>query len=233
MITDSNNAIIHGCRTTRIYCRPDCPAGRHMKAENLVHFKSREEARTNGYRACKVCKPDAPDVTPEIFFATHYNSPLGKYVLISSQRGLVFLAPEEEATVHLARWKREKIQIQDGNGQNSEVASELDAYFAGKLRQFSVQMDLRGTGFQQRVWELLCRIPYGETRSYGQIAHAMGRPTASRAVGHANGGNPVSIIVPCHRVIGADGSLTGYGGGLDRKQALLDLEAAVLRKGRI
>lgn len=105
-----------------------------------------------------------------------------------------------------------------------DVVHQLDAYFAGDLRDFDVQLDLRGTEFQRRVWNALLAIPYGETRSYGQIAEQIGAPGAARAVGLANGRNPVAIIVPCHRVIGAAGKLTGYGGGLDRKQTLLTLE---------
>lgn len=105
-----------------------------------------------------------------------------------------------------------------------EVVRQLDAYFAGELCDFDVRLDLRGTEFQRRVWEALLTIPYGETRSYGQIALQIGAPGAARAVGLANGHNPVAIIVPCHRVIGAAGKLTGYGGGLDRKQTLLTLE---------
>jgi methylated-DNA-[protein]-cysteine S-methyltransferase len=101
---------------------------------------------------------------------------------------------------------------------------ELDAYFAGKLRAFSVPVAPKGTPFQQRVWAELLKIPYGVTRSYGALAAALGKPNASRAVGLANGRNPVAIIVPCHRVIGADGSLTGYGGGMPRKKFLLELE---------
>jgi methylated-DNA-[protein]-cysteine S-methyltransferase len=129
------------------------------------------------------------------------------------------------------RWEREDIQVEDNNAYNRKAAEELDAYFAGELRQFSVPLDLRGTAFQRRVWQRLLEIPYGETRSYGYIARALGRPTAGRAVGRANGTNPVSIIVPCHRVIGADGRLVGYGGGLDRKKALLDLEAQATGSG--
>ncbi|MFD0311568.1 methylated-DNA--[protein]-cysteine S-methyltransferase [Streptomyces sp. NPDC127119] len=106
----------------------------------------------------------------------------------------------------------------------AEVAEELRAYFAGELKDFSVRLHLHGTPFQRSVWAELRRIPYGETRSYGQLADALGNPNASRAVGLANGKNPLGIIVPCHRVVGADGSLTGYGGGLQRKQQLLDFE---------
>jgi methylated-DNA-[protein]-cysteine S-methyltransferase len=106
----------------------------------------------------------------------------------------------------------------------ADAVDQLNAYFAGGLVDFDVELDLRGTEFQQRVWKALLTIPYGETRSYGEIAEHVGAPGAARAVGLANGHNPVAIIVPCHRVIGASGHLTGYGGGLDRKQALLELE---------
>ncbi|MGW1167779.1 methylated-DNA--[protein]-cysteine S-methyltransferase [Streptomyces sp. NPDC002550] len=103
---------------------------------------------------------------------------------------------------------------------------QLTSYFAGELKQFTLELALQGTPFQRSVWEQLTRIPYGETRTYGRLADALGSPQASRAVGLANGRNPVGIIVPCHRVIGSDGSLTGYGGGLDRKRRLLDFERA-------
>lgn len=106
-----------------------------------------------------------------------------------------------------------------------EAVRQLDAYFAGELTEFDLPLHLVGTEFQLRVWEQLRSIPYGETRTYGELAEALGNPGASRAVGLANGKNPVSIIVPCHRVIGAGGSLTGYGGGLDRKKRLLAFEA--------
>ncbi len=106
----------------------------------------------------------------------------------------------------------------------AEAAEQLTAYFGGSLTEFDVDLQLGGTAFQRRVWEALLTIPYGETRTYGQIAQQIGAPTAFRAVGLANGHNPVGIIVPCHRVIGADGGLTGYGGGLDRKRMLLNME---------
>ncbi|MFI2733937.1 methylated-DNA--[protein]-cysteine S-methyltransferase [Streptomyces sp. NPDC018711] len=106
-----------------------------------------------------------------------------------------------------------------------EAIRQLDAYFAGELTEFDLPLHLIGTPFQLRVWEQLVRIPYGETRTYGELAEELGSPGASRAVGLANGKNPVGIIVPCHRVIGAGGGLTGYGGGLDRKQRLLAFES--------
>lgn len=106
----------------------------------------------------------------------------------------------------------------------AEVAEQLEAYFTGSLTEFDVELELAGTEFQRRVWAALRTIPYGQTRSYGEIAEQIGSPGASRAVGLANGRNPVAIIVPCHRVIGAGGAMTGYGGGIDRKKALLELE---------
>ncbi|MFC9650397.1 MULTISPECIES: methylated-DNA--[protein]-cysteine S-methyltransferase [unclassified Streptomyces] len=107
-----------------------------------------------------------------------------------------------------------------------EVVRQLGAYFDGELTEFDLPLRLNGTPFQREVWAQLQRIPYGETRSYGELAEFLGKPGASRAVGLANGKNPVGIIVPCHRVIGSTGGLTGYGGGLDRKQRLLVFEGA-------
>ncbi|WP_309062880.1 methylated-DNA--[protein]-cysteine S-methyltransferase [Streptomyces sp.] len=106
----------------------------------------------------------------------------------------------------------------------AEAEEQLAAYFAGELKEFTLELRLHGTPFQRSVWDQLTRIPYGETRSYGRLADILGNPKASRAVGLANGRNPVSIIIPCHRVVGSTGGLTGYGGGLERKQRLLDFE---------
>jgi O-6-methylguanine DNA methyltransferase len=114
----------------------------------------------------------------------------------------------------------------DANLWMNQAADELRTYFAGVLRVFCVPLDMQGTDFQLSVWNQLGKIPYGETRSYAQIAEAVGRPKAVRAVGAANGSNPVAIIVPCHRVIGSGGKLTGYGGGLPLKKRLLELEGA-------
>jgi methylated-DNA-[protein]-cysteine S-methyltransferase len=105
-----------------------------------------------------------------------------------------------------------------------EATDQLRAYFRGELKEFTLELRMSGTPFQRSVWEQLRKIPYGEICSYGELADTLGNPKASRAVGLANGKNPIGIIVPCHRVVGADGSLTGYGGGLERKQRLLDFE---------
>lgn len=112
----------------------------------------------------------------------------------------------------------------DGDPVLGEAATQLDAYFAGRLERFDLPLRPVGTEFQRTVWAALCAIPYGTTTTYGVLAERIGRPRAVRAVGLANGRNPLAVVVPCHRVIGADGRLTGYAGGLDRKRALLDLE---------
>ncbi|MFF1654224.1 methylated-DNA--[protein]-cysteine S-methyltransferase [Streptomyces sp. NPDC058252] len=106
-----------------------------------------------------------------------------------------------------------------------EAIDQLRAYFTGELKEFTLELRMDGTPFQRGVWDQLRQIPYGEIRSYGELAESLGNPAASRAVGLANGKNPIGIIVPCHRVVGANGSLTGYGGGLDRKKRLLDFES--------
>jgi methylated-DNA-[protein]-cysteine S-methyltransferase len=121
-----------------------------------------------------------------------------------------------------ANWKQD-------SGRFKEVRRQLEAYFSGKLREFELPLAMEGTDFQLCVWNALRTIPYGETISYAQLATRIGNPKAVRAVGLANGCNPIPIIVPCHRVIGSDGSLTGFGGGLPTKQKLLDLESKQLR----
>jgi methylated-DNA-[protein]-cysteine S-methyltransferase len=113
----------------------------------------------------------------------------------------------------------------------AQAIEQLEAYFAGRLTDFDLPLALVGTPFQRLVWEALRKVPYGQTVSYGQLADRLGRPSAARAVGLANGHNPISIIVPCHRVVGAKGDLTGYGGGLERKRHLLDFERNVLQCG--
>ena len=113
-----------------------------------------------------------------------------------------------------------------------EALRQFRLYFAGKLQAFDLPLEMAGTDFQKRVWKALRNIPYGETRSYGQLAAEIGAPRAVRAVGAANGRNPIPIIVPCHRVIGASGKLVGFGGGLEWKRFLLDLEATHARRGR-
>ena len=151
------------------------------------------------------------------------DSPVGTLRLVASDAGLVaILWPNERpGRVPLGP------TIEDAaHPILTRAAMQVADYFAGKCRAFDVPLDFRGTDFQRSVWQALLTIPYGETRSYVQIARQIGRPTASRAVGAANGRNPVSIIAPCHRVIGTNGTLTGFAGGLEAKRMLLDLEVA-------
>ncbi len=152
---------------------------------------------------------------------------------MSSRRGMVCISSEKEIENNIAKWEKQGILIQQGNGYNDIAAAELDDYFKAKLRQFTVKLDLRGTSFQCTVWKALCHIPYGKTRSYQQVALDIGRPNSARPTGQAIGHNPIAIIVPCHRVIGTDGSLTGYGGGLNKKITLLKLEGRKLQENNI
>ncbi len=152
---------------------------------------------------------------------TVHPSPIGPLTLMASDGRMTHLvmADQAHATAMPSGSRRDDDFFAD-------VTAQLDAYFAGDRDSFDVPMRLEGTEFQRRVWTQLCAIPYGETISYGELARRVGNPKAARAVGLANGRNPVAVIVPCHRVIAADGSLGGYGGGLDRKTHLLDLERA-------
>jgi methylated-DNA-[protein]-cysteine S-methyltransferase len=153
-----------------------------------------------------------------------------RYRIIESPVGFITIAGDEDDTIVGVRMEdqahppADRDEWERDDGGFPKVVDQLDAYFAGDLTDFDVTLRLEGTEFQRRVWAGLLEIPYGETISYGELATRIGQPTASRAVGLANGRNPVSIIVPCHRVIGSTGALTGYGGGLDRKRTLLDLE---------
>ncbi|HEY1509558.1 MAG TPA: methylated-DNA--[protein]-cysteine S-methyltransferase [Solirubrobacteraceae bacterium] len=154
---------------------------------------------------------------------TTMDSPIGKLLLVGDGQALHRLQMQEgRRPVPIdPSWERRDDAFED-------VRAQLQDYFDGRRHEFDVPLALDGNPFERRVWDALCGIPYGETVSYGQIAREIDAPTAARAVGLANGRNPVAVIVPCHRVIGADGSLTGYGGGLERKRLLLDLEAGVL-----
>ncbi|MGA2842418.1 MAG: methylated-DNA--[protein]-cysteine S-methyltransferase [Steroidobacteraceae bacterium] len=149
---------------------------------------------------------------------TTIDSPIGRLLLHSDGAALTGLYMDVPA--HLPRGM--DAWVEDRNaGPLPETIRQLGEYFAGRRREFDLPWRLHGTEFQQRVWNALMEIPYGATWSYGELAKRLGNPNASRAVGLANGRNPISILVPCHRVIGADGSLTGYGGGLERKRWLL------------
>ncbi|MDP5277605.1 methylated-DNA--[protein]-cysteine S-methyltransferase [Sphingomonas sp. DG1-23] len=150
-------------------------------------------------------------------------SPVGTLTLVASDAGLIAILWEND------RPGRVKLRDREEAPEHPvlvETARQLDEYFAGKRTSFNVPLDFRGTDFQKSVWAALLTIPFGETRSYGAIARQIGRPSASRAVGAANGRNPISIVAPCHRVIGGNGALTGFAGGLAAKELLLGIERA-------
>ncbi|PWE53524.1 cysteine methyltransferase [Metarhizobium album] len=156
-------------------------------------------------------------------FYTIVASPVGELTLVAGENGLVAVLwendkPERVRTGAVVEDARHPVLV--------ETARQLGEYFDGRRRAFDLALDFVGTPFQRQVWAALLAIPYGETRSYGQLAETLGRPSAARAVGAANGRNPISIITPCHRLIGANGDLTGFAGGLDNKRFLLALEAA-------
>lgn len=154
---------------------------------------------------------------------THVESPVGDLLVAGTEEALHFLSfpTGHKSFCPRPEWRRDDAPFQ-------EVRRQLDAYFAGDLRRFELALHLSGTEFQNSVWRSLADIPFGQTRSYGQIARSVGRPKASRAVGAANGSNPLPIILPCHRVIGAGGSLTGFGGGLAVKAFLLRHEGVLV-----
>ena len=160
----------------------------------------------------------------ETLFYWRASSPVGPLFLAASTKGLVRL--EFEARVE--KLNPSTIQLHESKSALAPYLRELNDYFAGERRKFSFPLDLRGTEFQLACWHELLEIPYGETRSYRDIAEAIGHPHAYRAVGMSNNRNPVAIVVPCHRVIASSGSLCGYGGGLEIKRKLLELEQAGL-----
>ena len=164
-----------------------------------------------------------------VLYWSSASSPKGLIVVMATERGVCWTGTPGTPVDEGFTWLRRRMQI-DRVIEGEEIAplqwamDELRRYLAGERVQFTCPLDLHGTAFQIMVWEELFRIPYGQTRTYREIAYAIGRPKAVRAVGAANGANPAAIIVPCHRVIGSDGTLTGYGGGLPTKAWLLSLE---------
>jgi O-6-methylguanine DNA methyltransferase len=174
----------------------------------------------------------------EILHSTMFTSPVGPLFLAASGRGLVALEfdrrlPGQQSIrpnprdLRSESNRREGVQFEQSDDAMQPYVRELEEYFAGQRREFGFALDLRGTDFQLACWRALLAIPYGETRTYADIARAVGRPQGFRAVGMANNRNPVAIVVPCHRVIASDGTLCGYGGGLDTKRKLLELEGAL------
>lgn len=169
------------------------------------------------------------DADMEFLYQSHFDSPAGPLVIVASERGIVrleFAARSRAEGLPAASAENEALASRQVELAR-ECRQQLVEYFAGKRREFTVPLDLRGTPFQLACWNALLAIAYGETRTYADVARSVGRPQGFRAVGLANNRNPIAIIVPCHRVIASDGTLCGYGGGLDLKRKLLELEGAL------
>ena len=209
--------MFNAVRTTGIYCRPSCPA--RPKPENVTTYASRGEAERAGYRACKRCRPDLGE-------RLRYGigrSPLGRTVVVSSDTGIwaFYFGDEEPAAVFpgdlLVRDRSlDRLARADWTGGQAPCPA----------------LDMRGTEFQLEVWRRLLEIPRGETLTYSQLAAEIGRPRSVRAVARACATNRIGVLVPCHRVVGSDGGLTGYRWGVERKRALLTAEGAEVRSAR-
>ena len=156
-------------------------------------------------------------------------SPVGRMTLVASQKGLTGILWEKDDSIHV---QPENIIQDDQDPVLLRAELQLKEYFNKERQVFSLDLDFNGTEFQKKVWNALLTIPYGETRTYGEIARQIGSPKSSRAVGAASGKNPISIVAPCHRVIGATGKLVGFGGGLENKALLLNLEKTATGKQR-
>ena len=238
--------VVGGVKTTGIYCLPSCGPPTKPKPENCEFLGSAEEARGAGFRACKLCRPDGfyPGRGPAGAPPRRANDEKRRYGVkayvetIDSPVGCVHFAAGEDGALLGLKFDEGEYPItleqsleQEGYvlahdpDRSARVREELAEYFAGERRSFGVRLVLRGSDFQKRVWEELTRIPYGETRTYAEVAAAVGRPTAARAVGRANATNKIPLVVPCHRVIGANGSLTGFAGGTHLKVGLLAYES--------
>jgi methylated-DNA-[protein]-cysteine S-methyltransferase len=171
------------------------------------------------------CNPmTSTTTTPHTIMYTTLDSPIGELLLLGDGRALrgLYMQGGRRPVAIRSGWERSAAPF-------ASVCAQLQEYFAGRRSAFELSLALTGTPFERQVWRALQAIPYGETSSYGELARAIGHPSAARAVGVANARNPIAVIVPCHRVIGASGALTGYGGGLERKRLLLELESAQAR----
>jgi epoxyqueuosine reductase len=172
----------------------------------------------------------------EFLHTARFESPIGVLFAATSERGLAYLELAHASGRGFAGWRRTaapEAHAIEGFAPNRAAIAQVLEYLEGKRRAFELALDLRGTPFQRRVWQALLEIPYGETRTYREVAAAIGRPAAVRAVGTANGANPVPLVVPCHRVVATGGRLGGYGGGLPLKARLLALERSEPAAGRL
>jgi O-6-methylguanine DNA methyltransferase len=213
-------------RTTGIFCRPSCRVRKPLP-KNVEYLPDADAARAAGYRACLRCQPEnATTVTLRTI-----ETPIGPMLAGATDDAIVLcdFAERPMIAAQLASVRRRIGPTVDGSSPLLDrLASQLAEYFSGARREFDLPVEMPGSAFQERVWHELRRVPYGATISYRELAERVGAGAAYRAVGRANGSNRVPIIVPCHRVVAANGGLGGYGGGLPAKRALLDLEAGAV-----
>ena len=210
-------------RTTGIYCLPSCRVRKPLP-KNVVYLADAAAARAAGYRACLRCHPDAGSAVS----LHRIDTPIGPLLLGATSAAVVLCDFAERPMIdaQLASVRRRIGSTRMGHGALLDrLERQLREFLVGERRDFDLPLDTPGSAFQERVWDELRAIPYGETISYRELATRVGVPAASRAVGRANGSNRLAIVIPCHRVIAANGGLGGYGGGLPAKEALLALEA--------
>ncbi|MFN2418024.1 MAG: methylated-DNA--[protein]-cysteine S-methyltransferase [Candidatus Limnocylindria bacterium] len=217
-----NGRFVAAVRTTGIFCRPSCRARKPLP-KNVEYLPDAAAARAAGYRACLRCHPQSvhPVTTRQI------ETPIGPMTVGATDDAVVLadFTRRPMMAVQLASVHRRIGPTRDGRSPLLDrLESQLNEYFAGSRDEFDLPLDTPGSAFQERVWGELRRIPYGETISYRQLAERVDAGAAYRAIGRANGSNRVAVIVPCHRVVAANGGLGGYGGGLAAKRRLLDLE---------
>ena len=218
---------VFGVSTTHVFCLPSCPCRTPLPA-HVEFFGDGSGALRAGFRPCKRCRPLGAQ-SAVLLSEQRLQTPLGDMLAVGCQHGLALL---EFVDRPMLRTQRERVRHLFGSeivvqpfAALDRVREQLDGYFAGQRTVFDLPLLPLGTPFQRLVWRGLLSIPAGATTSYDRLAAAVGRPGSPRAVGRANGDNRMSIVIPCHRVVGSNGDLTGYGGGLWRKRALLDLEA--------
>ncbi len=236
----ANGQFIVGVRTTKIYCLPSCRPPRKPKPENVAFYRTIAEAQAAGLRACKLCKPDQfyaqittgqeEDVSEKIAYLDTVTEAPGPIAFATDAAGallrLQFLDGNYARTLE-EDLAHDGYELARDPARTALAREQIADYCAGRRRTFDVPIVFAGSPWQNQVWRALTTIPYGETRTYGQLATLLGKPGAARAVGRANATNPVPLVVPCHRVIGTNGSLTGFGGGLHIKTRLLDHETRV------